>query len=140
MTHLYKIYIVIIIPMIVQNNHMSKNKSIFKVIVSCLVGFINGFFGGGGGLLGVVALKKIYNLDTKKAHATTVAIILPISLISSAVYLAKNTIELNSLTFITIGVVLGGILGALTLKKLNSNLISWIFTGILFVAGVRMII
>ena len=41
---------------------------------------------------------------------------------------------------ITIGSVVGGIIGAFALKKTSSNFIRWIFIAVLFTAGVRMVI
>ena len=123
---------------------MSKLKTkhnIIKRIISALaVGFINGFFGGGGGLVCVPTLERVYNLNTKNAHATTIAIMLPLSLISSVVYIFNNSININILIAITVGVLIGGVLGAIFLKKLKGSLIRWIFIFILFIAGIRMVI
>ena len=113
---------------------------VLKTAFAVLVGFVNGFFGGGGGLLCVPTLEKIYKLETKKAHATTVAIMLPLSIISSVIYLFNNNINFLATLAISIGSVGGGLLGAFALKKGNPNFIRWIFIAILFSAGVRMVI
>lgn len=120
---------------------VKKNKNIIiRSVMAVLVGFINGFFGGGGGLLCVPTLEKIYNLETKKAHATAVAIMLPLSIVSSVIYFCHNNINLYTTIAITIGSVVGGLFGAFVLKKTSSNLIRWIFIAVLFTAGVRMVI
>lgn len=113
---------------------------LLKSIFAVLVGFVNGFFGGGGGLLCVPTLEKVYKLDTKKAHATTVAIMLPLSIVSSVIYLLSNEINIFNALTISVGSVLGGVIGAIALKKVNSNVIRWIFIVILFCAGVRMVV
>ena len=118
---------------------MSKKNKVIKIIIACITGFINGFLGGGGGLIGVLALKKVYKLETKNAHATTIAIILPISIISSAIYLFNNTFNVEILVAISLGVIVGGTFGALFFKKLDKNVITWIFNIILFTVGVKMI-
>ena len=70
---------------------MSKVKRGFlSVLVGCFVGFINGFFGGGGGMIAVPTLAKFYDLEEKKAHATSIAVILPLSIASSIIYLFKE--------------------------------------------------
>ena len=120
--------------------HKSKKSILIKNIFAIFVGFVNGFFGGGGGLLCVPTLKKIYKLETKKAHATTIAVILPISIFSSIVYIANNNLNLFVVLSVTVGVIVGGILGAILLKKINSSVIRWVFVLVLFSAGVRMII
>lgn len=113
---------------------------ILKNTFAVLVGFVNGFFGGGGGLLCVPTLEKIYNIETKKAHATTVAIMLPLSIVSSVVYVFHNNINVWTTIAIVVGSIIGGLFGAFALKKSNSNFIRWLFIAILFLAGVRMVV
>lgn len=122
-----------------KNRKNSKN-FILKNIFAVLVGFINGFFGGGGGLLCVPTLEKIYKLETKKAHATAVAIMLPLSIVSSIIYFFHNNMNIYATLAITLGSVAGGLFGAFALKKANSDFIRWIFIAILFTAGVRMVV
>ena len=120
---------------------MKSKKSVFfiKAISSLIVGFINGFFGGGGGLIAVPVLEKIYKLNTKQAHATAIAVILPISIISSVVYIVNVGLKFSITASVAFGVLLGGFLGAMFLKKLNFVVIRWIFILVLFIAGIRMV-
>lgn len=113
---------------------------IVKSALAILVGFINGFFGGGGGLLCVPTLEKVYKLETKNAHATAVAIMLPLSIVSSIIYFFHNNMNIYTTLAITIGSVVGGLIGAFALKKTSPNFIRWIFISVLFTAGVRMVI
>lgn len=123
---------------------MKKNKKhknlILKSLFAGIVGFINGFFGGGGGLVCVPTLEKIYGLDTKNSHATAISIMLPLSIASSVVYISNTSINFLQALFVSIGVILGGLLGAFALKKFNSSFVRWLFIIILFTAGVRLII
>ncbi len=123
---------------------MKKQKNIkeflLKNLFAVLVGFVNGFFGGGGGLLCVPTLEKVYKLETKNAHATTVAIMLPLSIVSSIIYLFHSNINIWSTLTVALGSVVGGLFGAFALKKTNSNFIRWLFIVILFSAGVRMVV
>ena len=119
---------------------MSKEKSGFlAVLVGCLIGFINGFFGGGGGMIAVPTLAKFYNLEEKKAHATSIAVILPLSVASSIVYLFKEKVDWVNLGIVAGGVTLGGILGALLLKKASNKFIEYLFEGVMLVAGIKML-
>ncbi len=113
---------------------------LLKIIFSLLVGFINGFFGGGGGLVCVPALERVYKLPTKKAHATAIAIMFPLSVISSIIYIIKSGLSLNVVAPVGGGVIVGGLIGAMFLKKLNGTVIKWIFIAILFVSGFRMVV
>ena len=121
------------------NSNKKNNNWFFKIFLAGIVGFINGFFGGGGGLVCVPTLEKVYKLPTKKAHATAVAIMLPLSLVSSVVYVLNNSINLSVCISVTIGVLLGGLLGAVFLKKVSGKVVRWIFIVVLFSAGIRML-
>ena len=119
----------------------TKKKNIWiKITAALIVGFINGFFGGGGGLIAVPTLQRVYKLPTKDAHATAISVMFPISIISSVVYLINNSFNINVVSFVTAGVLTGGFLGAILLKKLNCKVIRWIFIIVLFAAGVRMLV
>lgn len=113
---------------------------ILLAVAGIAIGFLNGFFGGGGGMLLVPLLTFVANMEEKKSHATAIAIILPLSLLSAVIYTLKGTYDINGGLVIGGGVVAGGILGALLLSKLNNKTISVIFYILMIVAGVRMII
>ena len=118
----------------------NKKSIIIKSTASLLVGFVNGFFGGGGGLICVPTLEKVYKLKTKEAHATALAVMLPLSIISSIIYIINNKFNLFITLSVSAGVLLGGFLGAILLKRFNNAVIRWIFIAILFTAGVRMVV
>ncbi len=104
-----------------------------------IIGFINGFFGGGGGMVAVPLLEKALKLDNKRSHATAIAVILPISVVSSIVYALETRIDWINLLYVTIGVVAGGIVGAFLLKKLSGKVVRIIFVIIMLAAGIRML-
>lgn len=119
-----------------------KGKKQWAVAILCgiVIGFINGFFGGGGGMICVPVLEQVLKIETKKAHATTIAIILPLSLVSSIIYAVSNNIDYLELLYVTLGVCAGGILGAFLLKKLNSKIVRIIFVAIMMFAGIMLIV
>ena len=82
------------------------------------IGFINGFFASGGGIVAVLILQKFFSLDEKKAHATSVMIILPLTIAGAFIYTAAGFSDIP----LTIKVASGGALGALTGAKLLSRL------------------
>ena len=75
-------------------------KKIMLLLLGGMIGFINGFFGGGGGMICVPTLEKALKLDNKRAHATAIAVIFPLSLISCAIYIFKGSIQ--SLPLLTV--------------------------------------
>lgn len=104
------------------------------------IGLINGFFGGGGGMVCVPVLESLLRLDSKHSHATALAVIFPLSLCSGIVYLLKVNFDWQIFGLVTAGFVVGGIIGAYLLKKLNNVVIRFIFTLVVFAAGIKLII
>ena len=106
-----------------------------SVLLGVLIGFVNGLFGAGGGMLVVPVL----GLNTKRAHATAILIILPLCAVSGVVYLTRG-IGGGGMFLPTVGgVVLGGIVGAFALKKCSGVALQFVFYGIMLLAGLKMI-
>jgi uncharacterized membrane protein YfcA len=78
----------------------------------------------------------------KTAHATAIAVILPISIISAVIYIIGSGFEIFNLNtlYVAIGVLLGGIAGALILKKIDNAWLVKIFAVVMLVAGVKMMV
>ncbi len=102
-------------------------------------GFINGFLGGGGGVLIVALLLAVLCLDQKNAQATALVIILPLTVVSAVVYFINGSVKWMPTLWATIGVVAGGIVGALLLGKLRNNTVKIIFAVIMIAGGIKML-
>ena len=113
-------------------------EKIVKVVGGAAVGFVNGFFGGGGGMLLVPLLEKGLKMNTKRAHATAILIILPISIASAITYIVNGYTDWAATGYIAIGVIGGGIAGALLLKKLNPTVVGVIFSLLMLAAGIKL--
>ena len=122
------------------NKKFSNKQKIALVLSGAVIGILNGFFGGGGGMVCVPILKKVLALDAKQSHATAIAVIFPLSLISAFIYVINGYIQSFPLLTVGLGVVLGGITGAFALKFLPPKSIRLIFAVIMFVGGVRLIL
>ena len=104
------------------------------------IGLINGFFGGGGGMLCVPLLEKALKTETKKAHATAIMIILPISIASGVAYIFNGYADWGATAVSSIGVTAGGALGALLLSKLKSVWVGIVFAVLMIVAGLKLLV
>lgn len=82
-------------------------------------GLANGFFGGGGGMVLVPLLTRWCGLEQRKAFATSIAIILPLCALSSAVYWFRGGLDFMLALPYLLGGLLGGFLGGRMFKKLN---------------------
>lgn len=102
-----------------------------------MVGIINTMLGAGGGML-VVPTLKAEGLNQKQAQATAIAVILPLTIVSAAIYLLKSQVRIpDSLIYIPFG-LLGSIAGATLLKKMSGKVLNIIFGIFLIYSGVRM--
>ena len=124
----------------IQSGQTSLKKKVMLVFLGGLVGFLNGFFCGGGGMICVPTLEKGLGLDNKRAHATAIAVIFPLSLVSCAIYIFKGAIQSLPLLTVGLGVLAGGIAGSFALKFIPSKTLRIIFAVIMLVGGVRLII
>lgn len=115
-------------------------KSLLLVGVGLASGFVNGFFGAGGGLLLVPMITYAAKDESKVAHATTLGCVLFMCLASAAIYTFKKEIEIKYIVVCMIGSILGSLPGTKLLRKLKNNIIDLIFAVMLVVSGVFMIL
>lgn len=87
----------------------------------------------------VPMLVILLKLMPKKAHATAIAVILPISIVSGIISIVSGYYELNVGIPAGLGVVAGGILGALALKKIDNKILVKAFAFVMLVAGVKLL-
>jgi len=114
-------------------------KSIASTLTGLVTGFVNGLFGSGGGILLVPALQKFFKLEQHKSHATALAIILPISVLSAFIYVKGGSVDWRAVLFVTLGGVPGGYVGALLLNKIPTKWLHKIFGAFIIVAAIRMV-
>ena len=99
-----------------------------------VVGVANSLFGGGGGMIAVPLLVKTV-LEEKRAHATAILLILPISLVSFIFYAWRGFYSPNVLIPTAIGVTAGGFLGAKLLGNLPVKTVKIVFCFLQLAAG-----
>ncbi len=115
-----------------------KKKRIWSAVIGIFAGILNGLFGAGGGVVLVPCL-KLLGLETKKSHATSVAVIFVLSIISCVLYLKNGHLDWSlALKYIPIG-LLGAVCGGLLLKKIKGVWLSRIFGVLIIISGVRSI-
>ncbi|MBQ7307000.1 MAG: sulfite exporter TauE/SafE family protein [Clostridia bacterium] len=136
----------IILAIFEQNNIMLKRNNIKNLLLQIglgsIIGFINGFFGGGAGMIIVPSLIHFFKLEDKKAHATSLVIVFPLCVISSIIYLinSQQNMDFGICIKVGIGFVIGGITGALLLKKIDNKVLRIIFSLVMVICGIIQII
>jgi len=114
-------------------------KSKLTIPIGIVVGIANGLFGAGGGTLLVPAMEKLLKFETHKAHATALAVILPLSVISAFLYIWGTDVDWKVVALVSCGGVAGGIIGAKLLKKLDAAWLNILFGAFLAAGSIRML-
>lgn len=104
------------------------------LLAGALAGFVNGFFGAGGGMLLVPLLIHVAKLPDKLAFSSSIAVILPLCLVSIAIYAMKGMLPMQEALPYLIGGALGGLVGGIFFKKVSARFLH-IALGVLIVFG-----
>ncbi len=117
---------------------MKKGK-IYFYIVGAVTGLCNGLFGSGGGIAAVPMLQK-GGVDVKNSHATSLALTLPLSVISAFFYAYDKSFRWgDALPLIPFGLA-GAVLGGVLMKKIPTTALKKVFGIILIISGGRLLL
>ena len=117
-----------------------KSKKLWFAVAGAAAGLINGFFGGGGGMILVPLLAGKCGLDQRKAFATSVAIIAPLCALSAALYWFRGSLDFAAaLPYLTGGLV-GGLIGGKVFKKLSMKWLRRVFALLILYGAVRSLL
>lgn len=113
-----------------------------KVLIGLVTGFANGLFGSGGGTIVVPAMERFLGVEEHKAHATAIAVILPLSLLSLGIYLWRSSLHsvLMLALWASVGGLGGGLVGARLLNRVSGLWLHRIFGAFMLAAAVRMLL
>ncbi|MDO8686084.1 MAG: sulfite exporter TauE/SafE family protein [Clostridiales bacterium] len=123
-----------------KRNNNNNTAVIFSLIAGLFTGFVNGLFGAGGGMLVVPAMQKFLKIEERESHATAIAVILPLTIISTFFYFQNNYIDWKIAGITTVGGIAGGIAGAFLLGRCPVPLLRKGFAIVIIIAAIRMII
>lgn len=116
-----------------------ENNNLKLLSLGFITGLVNGVFGSGGGMIIVPALVLFLGMKDYKAHATAISIILPLTTISTIIYLFNNTIPFKIVIFVMIGGIVGSYIGAKVLNKIPAKILRKVFGCVIIYTAIRMI-
>lgn len=119
---------------------LHKKQTYQYMLIGLLAGLANGFFGSGGGLFLVPLLTRWTGLTQRQAFATSVAVILPLSIASVAIYFHKGAIDFLSVLPYLLGGTAGGILSGRIFQKVSLTLLRRIFGILILYGGIRALL
>lgn len=109
------------------------------LVVGVVGGVLSGAFGIGGGIVMVPLLTAFARLDQRRASATSLAAILPASVVASITYGVQGEIDLDAALFVALGAVVGTVAGGWLLPRVRVRVLQWLFVGVVVAAAVRLL-
>ena len=100
---------------------MGLNKKLILSLIGAAAGAVNGLLGAGGGMVLVPLLTIVPTLEDKEVFPASVAIILPICIISLLLSTTSATEAWKSALPYLIGSTIGGILAGLLGKRIPTK-------------------
>lgn len=114
-------------------------KNTMLYFIGFLAGVINGLLGSGGGVILVTSLVFLFELHDHKAHATAISVILPLTIISSFIYIKAGISSIQITILVTLGSILGAYIGSRILNRLSINFIRKLFGVLMIITAIRMV-
>lgn len=118
-----------------------KNVSLWKCLLAGLAaGFVNGFFGAGGGMVLVPLLIWLVGLPDKLAFSSAISIILPLCVVSLVIYGRHDMLPLSDALPYLIGGAGGGVLAGLWFQKVPAKWLHLALGALILLGGVRLLV
>ena len=102
-------------------------------------GLLSGLFGVGGGLLMVPALVLLLGIAQHRAHATSLAAIVPIALVGALVFGRADSVNVVAAAFLAGGSLLGVQAGVRAMGRLSGERLALVFGGFVIVVALAML-
>jgi len=116
-----------------------KNRRLAPYLCGAAAGLANGLFGAGGGMVLLPLLSRTTDLKPHELFACSVCIILPVSLVSAAVYFLRGGSFLAAAIPYLIGGAAGGAIAGLTLRKLPTKWLHRALGAFILWGGLRLL-
>ena len=118
-----------------------ENVSLWKCLLAGLAaGFVNGFFGAGGGMVLVPLLIWLVGLPDKLAFSSAISIILPLCVVSLVIYGRHDMLPLSDALPYLIGGAGGGVLAGLWFQKIPAKWLHLALGALILLGGVRLLV
>jgi uncharacterized membrane protein YfcA len=122
---------------------VKKGITLKLILAGVLAGFANGLLGAGGGIVAVVALTRLMGDSFENKNdifATALCVMLPLSALSTIIYLWGGHMSLEGMGALIPPAVLGGIVGGVLLGRLDTRVVKRLFSAIMALSGILLIV
>lgn len=116
-----------------------KIKIFFLIMLSFMAGIISSSFGVGGGIIFVPCLIMLMNFTVKTSTATSQFALVFTSLAGLIIFVMQGKPDYQMGFFLSMGGVIGGIIGSQLSFRINSLHILKLFSGLLVIVSLKLI-
>ena len=110
------------------------------VVLGCVVGFLSGYLGLGGGFLIVPILQAAFGLTMKQASGTSLVSVGILAIPSFITHAFLGNVDWILGLLLIVGSVVGAKLGAKILTHVNDRLLTGLFGVVLVISGIIMVV
>lgn len=111
------------------------------LLVGLMGGFVSGLLGVGGGIVMVPGLVLAMSIAQHRAHATSLAAILPLGVTGAAIYaLEGGKLHLGYAAALSAGAIVGALVGTSALARVPERILKALFILALMIAGIRLVL
>ena len=110
------------------------------LVIGAFTGFVSGLFGVGGGVVIVPALVTAFRMDQRRAAATSLIALLPISVAGTVTYAISGQVGWLAALLLAVGSVIGSPLGVRLLHRLPDRVVPWMFVGFVAIVIVSLLV
>jgi uncharacterized membrane protein YfcA len=110
------------------------------ITVGTGAGVLSGLFGIGGGVLMVPALVLLIGMGQHRAHATSLAAVVPIAAVGALVFGRASSVDVPAAILLAAGSLLGVQVGARLMNRLSDDRLAIVFGGFLVALALLMVL
>jgi uncharacterized protein len=112
--------------------------TIETLLIGLMTGILSGAFGVGGGIFCTPVLRMILNVSPHVAVGTTMALIIPTSIVGALNYIKQKQIDLRLAKLLALPAVLGTVLGATATDLVQPRILMILFALFAGLAGLDL--
>jgi uncharacterized membrane protein YfcA len=106
-----------------------------------IAGMTSGLIGIGGGIIIVPVLVLFFGFSQQMAQGTTLALMVPpLGAFAAWTYYRQGYVDIKTAVFISLGFLVGSVLGADLAIRLPAEILSRVFGAILVAIGLKMLL
>jgi uncharacterized membrane protein YfcA len=108
--------------------------------VGLAAGMLSGLLGVGGGIVIVPLLATVVGLSQHRAHATSLAAIIPIAAVGAVAFAVEGNVDYGIGTLLAIGTLVGAPLGARVMARAGEGPLKLMFGFLMLVVATQLLL